>query len=342
MPALRLFILTLRGFFASRSRLLLENLALRQQLAVLSRQRKRPRVQNRDRLFWILLSRLFQDWRSCLLFVKPETVVKWHRGGFRQYWRWKSRVRRPGRPAIDTEVRAAIRQLLDENALWGAPRIHGELLKLGYQVSERTVGRYLKRIRPRRTSSQSWMTFLRNHLGCTAACDFFVVPTATFRVLYCFLVMTHERRRVVHFHVTTNPTARWAAQQLIEAFPGDGTEPKYLIRDNDGIYGDYFVRRVAGMEIEEKRTAPRSPWQNPFCERVIGSVRRECLDHLIILSESHLRHILHEYFRYYHESRTHLSLGKDAPTPRTLAPGQGHLVATPILGGLHHSYRRAA
>lgn len=261
---LRFAAFVYRAFFVPRSRLLAENLALRQQLAMLHRQSKRPRVKSRDRWFWIFMVRLFRDWRSWLVVVKPDTVIRWHRAGFRGYWHWKSRPKKRGRPAITNEIAELIRRLAEENTLWGAPRIHGELMKLGFEVAERTVGRYLKRIRRKRPTSQSWMTFLRNHLGCTAACDFFVVPTVTYRLLYCFIIMTHERRQIVHFNVTAQPTARWTARQLIEAFPGDETQPKYLIRDNDGIYGDYFVGRVNGMGIRQKRISPRSPWQKDY------------------------------------------------------------------------------
>jgi hypothetical protein len=227
--------------------------------------------------------------------------------------------------------------MAEANVGWGAPRIHGELVKLGFQVSQATVSRHMpKRRHPPR--SQTWRTFLDNHLGCLASIDFFVVPTATFGLLFAFLVLRHERRRVVQFNVTAHPTARWTAQQIIEAFPKDSV-PRYMVRDRDGVYGAEFVTRVHRMGIDEVLTAPRSAWQNPFVERLIGSVRRECLDHLIVLGENHLRRLLASYFEYYHGSRTHLSLGKDAPDNREVeSPHQGMVVALPKVGGLHHHY----
>jgi putative transposase len=224
------------------------------------------------------------------------------------------------------------------NPLWGAPRIHGELLKLGIEVSERTVSRLMPK--RRKPPSQTWRTFLDNHFREMISIDFMIVPTATFRVLFVFVVLAHHRRRVVHFNVTEHPTAAWTAQQIIEAFPED-TAPRFLLRDRDQIYGEEFRRRVSGMKIEEVMTAPQSPWQNPFVERLIGSIRRECLDHVIVLGESHLRRILKSYFQYYHRSRTHLSLAKDAPDPRAaLPPELGSVIEIAEVGGLHHRYER--
>ena len=224
---------------------------------------------------------------------------------------------------------------------WGAPRVHGELIKLGIVISEREVSRLMPP-RPRKPPSQTWRVFLANHVGTLASVDFFTVPTATFRVLYVFFVLAHDRRRVLHFNVTENPSAQWTAQQIVEAFPED-TAPKYMIRDRDAIYGDRFCRRVEGLGIEEVLTAPRSPWQNPYAERLVGSVRRECLDRVIVLGEQHLRRILKSYFSYYHRSRTHLSLGKDAPEPRAVhPPSMGEIVELPEVGGLHHRYERLA
>jgi len=227
-----------------------------------------------------------------------------------------------------------------ENATWGAPRIQSELQLLGYAVDESTVAKYM--CRHRKPPSQTWRTFLDNHIGDIAAIDFFVVPTVRFQLLYCFIVLRHDRRRVVHFNVTTHPTARWTAQQLINAFPYDEA-PRFMIRDRDGIYGLDFQKRVEYMGIEEVIIAPRSPWQNPFAERVIGSIRRECLDHLIVFSEVHLRRIMTSYFAYYHESRAHLSLERNAPTPREIEPPErGNVIGIPQVGGLHHRYTRAA
>jgi transposase InsO family protein len=274
-----------------------------------------------------------------LAIVKPETVIRWHKQSFKLYWRWKSR-KRLGRPRIDAEIRRLIRRMCRENATWGAPRIQSELALLGYHVAESTVTRYM--VRHRKPPSQTWRTFLENHVSDIAAIDFFVVHTVCFRLLYCFIVLRHDRRRVVHFNVTAHPTACWSAQQIVEAFPYDEA-PRFLIRDRDGIYGQDFRLRVKHMGIEEVIIAYRSPWQNPYCERVIGSIRRECLDHLIVLSEAHLRRVLKSYFAYYHESRTHLSLGRNAPTPRRVEhPSEGRVIAIPQVGGLHHRYTRAA
>ena len=226
------------------------------------------------------------------------------------------------------------------NPLWGAPRIHGELLKLGIEVSERTVSRWMpKRPKP---PSQTWRAFPENHLKDIVSIDFFTVPSATFQILFVFVVLTHDRRRVLHFNVTAHPTAEWTARQIVEAFPWD-TAPRYLLRDRDGVYGAHFRRRVAGLQITEVLIAPRSPWQNPYVERLIGSVRRECLDHVIVLGEAHLRRVLRAYFAYYQRSRTHLSLGKDAPDARHVQPpAMGKVVELPEVGGLHHRYERRA
>ena len=330
---------TVRSSLKPRRELALENLALRQQLAILQRKTKRPKLSNADRAFWIALFGLWPDWQNALLIVKPQTVIGWHRKGFKLYWTWKSR-HRIGRPRIDAEIRALIRRMARENATWGAPRIHGELLMLGFNVGEATVSRYMPRRRKPR--SQTWRAFLQNHTKDLVSIDFFVVPTATFRILYVFLVLEHERRRIVHFNVTEGPSARWTGQQLVNAFPYDSA-PKYVIRDRDKIYGADFVRRVRALGIEQVLTAPQSPWQNPYCERVIGTLRRDCLDHLIVVGEQHLRCILRKYLEYYHGSRTHLALGKDAPEPRKReSTDGGNVIALPMVGGLHHRYTRRA
>jgi putative transposase len=338
-----LFIIIRTIFSALRSRraLALENLALRHQLDVLQRNAKRPRLTNRDRALWIILLRLWSDWQKSLLIVQPETVVRWHRRGFRLYWRWKSRARWMGRRRIPHEVRDLIRSISRANPLWGAPRIHGELLKLGLEVSQATVSKYM--VRQRRPPSQSWRAFLNNHAKDVASIDFFTVPTAAFRVLFVLLVLSNDRRRVIHFNVTESPTAAWTGQQIVEAFPWD-TAPKYLIRDRDGIFGGEFSHRVESMDIEQVLISARSPWQNPYVERLIGSIRRECLDHTIIFNEKHLRLVLKEYFKYYNESRTHLGLEKDCPQSRPIeTPELGPIGAESMVGGLHHRYfRRAA
>ena len=316
-----------------------ENLALRQQLAVMKYQRPRPRVTDADRLFWLFLSRIWSGWHASLHIVQPETVVRWHRQGFRYYWRWKSRHR--GRPRVDPEIRALIRRMCQANPLWGAPRVHGELLKLGIEVSETTVSKYM--IKHRGPPSQNWRTFLQNHAKELIALDFFTVPTATFRVLFVLVILSHDRRRILHFNVTEHPTAAWTARQLLEVC-GTGNTPRFLIRDRDAIYGKTFRRQATALKIQDVPTAPRSPWQNAYTERVIGSIRRECLNHLIVLGERHLRRILRSYANYYNETRTHLSLDKDAPGKRPIQwPNQGKVTEIKRVGGLYHEYvRRAA
>jgi transposase InsO family protein len=245
-----------------------------------------------------------------------------------------------GRPPVNAAIRALITHIATANPLWGAPRIHGELVKLGIDVAERTVSRLMPKRRPQ--PSQTWRTFLANHVQDLVSVDFFTVPTARLRVLFVLVVLAHHRRRVVHFNVTEHPTALWTAQQIVEAFPDDSA-PSYLLRDRDRVYGQQFRHRVKGMRIKEVLTAPRSPWQNPFAERLIGSIRRECLSHVLVLDESHLRRILTRYFSYYHHARTHLALDKDTPDPRPIEPpAAGMIVEVPEVGGLHHRYLRQA
>src|SRR5881409_3788380 len=330
---------TLRSSVRTHRELALENLALRQQLAVWKAREPRPRLTRMDRIFWVLLSRVWTSCRHTLQVVRPETVVGWHRQGFRRYWAWKSR-RRWGRPAIGRDLRDLIRQMSRANPLWGAPRIHGELLKLGLTISQATVSKYI--VRPRRPPSQAWRTFLKNHAPDLIALDFFTVPTATFRVLFVLVVLTHSRRRLVHFNVTAHPTVEWTARQLLEACAlEDG--PRYLIRNRDQVYVERFSHQARTLDIQVAVTAPRSPWQNAYAERVIGSLRRECLDHVVVVGERHLLGILSKYVDYYNGTRTHLSLAKDAPEPRSVqAPSQGSVVEVPRVGGLHHEYLRRA
>src|SRR6266481_2184706 len=325
--------------FRSRAALELKLVALQHQLAVLRRQRPgRPQLSSLDRLLWVLLYRIWPQVIDAMVLVKPATVVAWHRKGFRFYWRWRSR--RPGRPRISREIRDLIRRMSDANPLWGAPRIHEELLKLGIKVSQATVGRWMP-WRPR-VPSPTWRSFLQNHLPDIAAIDMFVVVTATFRLLYALIVLGLDRRRVIHFDVTPTPRQDWLSGQMTEAFPWD-TTPRYLLRDRGKSYGPAFRDRVWAMGIEEVVIAPRSPWQNPYVERLIGSIRRECLDHVIILNERHLRRVLSSYFQYHHNARTHLSLSKDCPRPRRVQlPSAGNIIAFPEVGGLHHRYERRA
>ena len=326
--------------FRSRAALQAEIAALRHQIAVLQRSApRRLRLKQTDRFLWILWSWVWPEWRPWLRILKPDTVVRWHRSAFARYWTWKSR-RRPGRPAVAVSIRDLIGRMSGANRLWGAPRIHGELLKLGIEVAPSTVGKYLRRTR--KPPSQTWRTFLTNHMTQTASMDFFVVPTATFRVLFVFVVLSHDRRRILHWNLTEHPTEQWTVQQLREAFPWDEA-PRYLIRDRDAIFGKAVGATIKGMGTQAVVTAPRSPWQNPFVERLIGSIRRECLDHVIVWNESSLRRILQSYFEYYERSRTHLALAKDTPVPRPVEKwGNGRIVEIAQVGGLHHRYEGRA
>jgi putative transposase len=326
--------------FKSRATLQLENLALRHQLGVLHRSVKRPKLTPPDRILWVWLYAVWNGWRSALVIVKPDTVIAWRRKSFRLFWTWKVRCGQPGRPAVPKDVRELIRRLSRENPLWGAPRIHGELLKLGIDIGETSVGKYMPR--HRQPPSQTWRTFLENHVKTMVSVDFFTVPTIRFQVLYVFLVLAHDRRRIVHFNVTAHPTAEWTVQQMREAFPFDQI-PRYLLRDRDGIFGGEFRKDVKAMGITEVLSAPRSPWQRAYVERVIGTIRREYLDHVIVFGEASLYQHMQLFLGYYHESRTHLSLAKDAPEPRLVHPPElGRVVAIRQVGGLHHRYERRA
>jgi transposase InsO family protein len=323
--------------FKSKLRLEAENAVLRHQLIVLRRRLLgRVRLTNHDRWFLIQLYRWFPQILQVLTIIRPETLVRWHRAGFRCYWRWKSRPL-GGRPQIDVELRRLIRRMSMENPLWGAPRIHGELLKLGFEVAQSSVAKYMgKRWGP---PSQGWRTFLRNHAPDIAAMDLFVVPTIGFDLLYAFVIIRLGRRDLVWINVTPYPTAEWVARQITEASPWDEA-PRYLIRDWDRIYGSVVMRRLRAMGVRDRPITPASPWQNAFAERLIGSIRRECVDHVIVLGETHLRRILKSYSAYYNNIRTHRSLDKDAPVSR---PVQriGSIQSHAILGGLHHHYARA-
>jgi transposase InsO family protein len=316
--------------------LVLENMALRQQMRVLQRA-AHPRLRTGDRMFWVLLSRAWLRWRSALVLVQPETVIRWHREWLRRRWARCSGRNRAGRPSLDPKLRQLIIEMATANPFWGAPRIHGELRKIGMRVSERTVSRLLARLS--RPPSQTWRTFLANHVAAFASMDFFTVSTLTGRLLFVFVVLSHDRRRILHVNCTERPTSAWTAQQLNEAFP-EATAPRWLLRDRDRIYDETVRRRIARLGITEVVSSPRSPWQNPYVERVIGSLRRECLNHVIVVNETHLRRILRAYLAYYHRSRTHLALGKDAPQPRPPSSGMGRISVTPEVGGLHHRYDR--
>jgi transposase InsO family protein len=323
--------------FKSKLRLEAENAVLRHQLIVLRRRlHGRVRLTNNDRWFLIQLYRWFPSILQAFTIIRPETLLRWHRAGFRFYWRWKSRPL-GGRPRIDTELRVLIGRMNVENPLWGAPRIHGELLKLGFEVAQSSVAKYM--VKRREPPSQGWQTFLRNHGPDTAAMDLFVVPTIGFDLLYAFVIVRLDRRDLVWINVTATPTAEWVARQITEAFPWNQA-PRYLIRDRDRIYGSVVKRRLRAMGIRDKPITPASPWQNAFAERLIGSIRRECVDHLIVMGETHLRRVLKSYAGYYNNFRTHRSLNKDTPVSR---PTQriGSIKSRALLGGLHHHYARS-
>ena len=330
---LSLFCTTLQ----TRASLQLEVAALRHQLSVYQRTLRRPPIAPADRLLWSCLARWWANWRRALWFVQPRTVAAWQQKRFRDYWRALSQQGKPGRPSISPELRDLIKRMWKANPTWGSPRIVGELRTLGIHVAKSTVEKY--RPRHRAPPSSTWKTFLDQHIKDLVAIDFFVVPTANFRVLFVFIVLAHDRRRIVHFNVTEHPTAQWTAQQLVEAFPFD-TAPRYLLRDGDGIYKSEKVqRRIESLTIDEVVTAPASPWQNAYVERVIGSIRREILNHVIVLNEAHLRRLLSRYIDYYHHWRTHRSLDMDAPHSRPFhAVESRNVIEFPAVHGLHHYY----
>jgi putative transposase len=339
-----LFLLfgALAGVFRSRGHLVLENLALRQQLTVLKRRRPRPILGLFDKLFWVVARRIWSGWKQNLIIVTPETVVRWHRAGFRLYWKMISKVRtQAGRKQTPKEVRELIFRMVAENQTWGAPRIHGELLMLGLDLSERTISRWMKRAPRNPEPAKRWMVFLRNHREAIAAMDFFTVPTMSFGVLYCFFVISHDRRRILHINVTRHPTSLWIIQHLREAFPFESAA-RFLIFDRDSKYGFEVPTAVRSLRMIPMRTSFESPWQNGVAERWVGSCRHDLLDHIIALNERHLRRLVSEYVRYYHDDRTHLGLRKGTPDRRILSAASGRILSHDRLGGLHHRYDRAA
>ena len=342
MLYLVLLVGSLRRALGAQSELVLENLALRQQLAVYQRRRARPRLRDNDRRFWSLLAWIWPGWRLPLLFVQPETVIRWHRTAWRRYWSWRSRTHGPGRPRIGPTLRELIQRLARENPRWGAVRIVGELRALGYDVSARTVSRYRRRAL-RRPPSQSWRTFLHNHASQIWAVDLFTVQTLTLRTVYALVFIAHGRRRIVHVNVTQHPTAQWIWRQLIEATPW-GAYPRYLLRDRDRSYGKDFIHRAARIGIAAIVTPIHAPNANAIAERVIGTLRRECLDHIMVLNDRHLLHVLREYVEHYNAKRPHRSLALDSPDgrPSQPIPELGRVVSRPVLGGLHHEYEWAA
>jgi putative transposase len=324
----------------NRANLIAENVMLRQQLIVLKRQVKRPQLTNGDRLRLVLLARCTQFWQQALLIVQPDTLLRWHRDLFRRYWRHKSRHEKR-KPRVAPETIALIRKMAKENRLWGAERIRGELLKLGVRVSKRTIQKYMHKVR--RKSSQTWATFLKNHAGDVWASDFTVVHDLLFRPLYIFVVMELQSRRIVHPAVTRSPTDDWTAQQLREATPW-GKGPRYLVCDRDNKYGSLFLSVAKGTGIQVLKTPVRAPKANAICERFIGSLKRECLDHMLTLHSNQLQRIVRAYVEYYNHSRPHQGIGQRVPAqfPRSYPPSSGPIIATPVLGGLHHAYSRAA
>jgi putative transposase len=342
MVAMGLLFVTIFRLFRTRRCLLLENLALRQQLAVFKQRHPRPLLVAFDKLFCVLARRFRSRWKQALIIASPETVVRLHQSGFALNWRLISGARRViGRKRISKQMRDLIFRMVIENPTWGAPRIHGELMMLGFDVSERTVSRCMRRAPTDPKPAKRWLAFLRNHREAIAAMDFFTVPTITFSVLYGFFVIGHGRRRVLHFNVTQHPTTAWVIQQLREAFPFQSA-PQFLIFDRDAQYGLEVPIVVRAMASQPIRTSFRSPWQNGIAERWVESCRRDLLDHVIALNEFHLKRLLSDYVRYYHDDRTHLGLGKETPGGRLRSVSNGQVIGRARLGGLHHRYDRAA
>jgi len=341
LPILRCLAGALWACIKARRELALENLALRHQLAVLQRRRPdRPLLTRWDRLLWVWLSKTWPGWTRLLVVVQPDTVIRWHRSAFKLYWRWKSRRGSSGRPKIDRELRALIQRIADENPTWRAPRVFKELVRLGFEVSHRTVARYMPRRPPSPASRQSWSTFLANHRDAIAAMDLFVVPTITFRLVYGFFVIGHDRRHVLHVNVTEHPTAAWVIQQLREAFPWDAAA-RYLIFDRDSTFSTEVRGAIGSMGVKVKPTAFRSPWQNGVAERWIGCLRQELLNHVVVVNEDHLRQLVRDFVAYHNQDRLHCSLGGDAPLGRAIEArptSRSKIAASPRVGGLHHRY----
>ncbi len=342
LHAIGLFLASFVRLFGTRRSLWLENVALRQQLVILKRKHPRPRLTAFDKLFWVLARKYWHRWKQNLIVVSPETVVRWHRAGFQMYWSWLSRHQLSfGRKRISKELRELIFKMVAENPTWGAPRIHGELQMLGFDISERTVSRWMQRVPRNPEKIARWKAFLKNHREVIAAMDFFTVHTVTFGILYCFFLIGHDRRRILHFNVTRNPTSFWVVQQLREAFPFEASH-KCLILDRDKKFGIDVIAAIRAMGSRPKRTSFRSPWQNGVAERWVESCRRDVLDHVVMINERHLKRLLFEYVRYYHEDRTHLGLSKETPGGRTRSAQCGRVTSQARLGGLHHRYDRAA
>ena len=333
------------GCFRSREDLILENLALRQQLLSLHTRRPRPRVNLADKIFWLALRRVWAGWNRSLVVVTPQTVVRWHRTGFCLYWAWLSKhEHRTGRRPVTRDIQELIRRMVAENPIWGAPRIHGELQMLGFDVSERSISRWMKRYQVGPNPGKQWLAFLKNHRNTIAAMDFFNVPTLTFGVLHCLFVIGHERRSILHCNVARNPCGFWTALQLRQTWQFDASH-KFLVFDRDAKFSSEVVSILLEHDMTPVRTSFRSPWQNGVAERWVGNIRRELLDHVILLNEQHLRRLVRDYVRYYNEDRTHLSLRKQTPNGRrtkSQSSDARNVVAFPRLGGLQHRYDIAA
>jgi hypothetical protein len=335
---LKSLFLLFRRSLKTRTQLILENIFLHKQLEIYQRTDPKLKIKRTDRIIFSLIMDMLSNWKERLFIVKPETVIKWHRTAFKFYWRWKSK-QKGGRPKVSREVIALIKQMANENSGWGAPRIHGELMKLGINICESTVQRYMPK-KGKRTTGQNWKTFLQNHSKDIISIDFLTVPTVNFKLLHVLVIIEHHRRKLIYFNVTKNPTAEWSIQQIRNLL-FDYDTPKYLIRDRDKKYGTLLDSKKNRFGIDEIVTAYRSPWQNGYVERVIGSIRRECLDLMIILNENHLKTILDDYISYYNKYRTHLGINKNSPEGRPLM-AEGKIYKIPAVNGLHHVYLRQA
>jgi putative transposase len=339
-----LLLATLTDLSRSKSELVAENALLRQQLIILRRQVKRPTCTKTDRMLLVLLARIVRTWKQALVIVQPETLLRWHRLGFKLFWKYKSRAASTT-PRISQETVTLIKEMARDNRLWGAERIRGELLKLGLRVSKRTIQKYMRAVRTTRPGGQRWSTFLHTHAQQIWACDFLPVTDLFFRSLFAFFIIELHSRKVIHVGVTRSPTDAWTAQQLREA-TAYGQGPKYLIRDNDGKFGVTFARVAKTSGIEILKTPYQAPRANAICERFLGSVRRECLDHLLILHERQLQHALNAYIHYFNQARPHQGIRQQIPEPKAGCvpsdPQGGKILSLPILGGLHHDYRRSA
>jgi putative transposase len=342
---IRLLFFALAACFKPRSRLVAENLCLRQQLIVFKRRRARPPLHDADRRLWVLACRWFSHWRTSLIVVKPDTVLHWHRKGWRAYWRWRSmRLGRVGRKRVTPEVRALIRRMARENPLWGQRRIQAELARLGIEVCARTVAKYMRRPYDG-THSPGWRQFLTTHSDEIWACDLFTVQTLWFRTLYVFFIVPHGSRELIHARVTAHPNSQWPAQQMVEACGPLSEQPRFLIHDNDGCFGTLFNRRVKSLGIKKLRTPVKAPKANAIAERWVRSIRTECLDHRVILGHQQLQRTVSEYVDYYNQWRPHRSLGHIAPCAAIAQPQRSFgskVTSEPILGGLHHVYQWAA